>query len=96
MRVAYTQSHVCGKCKVICRVDHAFAALEDAFKAPVDHICFYFSLAEFMPQVKVEPVETVEGCTHEVFKQIPPDNLTPSKSYLNFQILCQMMINNLK
>uniref|UniRef100_A0A674NHZ5 Exosome RNA helicase MTR4 n=1 Tax=Takifugu rubripes TaxID=31033 RepID=A0A674NHZ5_TAKRU len=23
-------------------------------------------LAEFMPQVKVEPVETVEGCTHEV------------------------------
>uniref|UniRef100_H2UJX3 Exosome RNA helicase MTR4 n=1 Tax=Takifugu rubripes TaxID=31033 RepID=H2UJX3_TAKRU len=24
------------------------------------------TLAEFMPQVKVEPVETVEGCTHEV------------------------------
>ncbi|TWW66438.1 Superkiller viralicidic activity 2-like 2 [Takifugu flavidus] len=24
------------------------------------------NLAEFMPQVKVEPVETVEGCTHEV------------------------------
>uniref|UniRef100_A0A3Q3MIR9 Exosome RNA helicase MTR4 n=1 Tax=Mastacembelus armatus TaxID=205130 RepID=A0A3Q3MIR9_9TELE len=29
--------------------------------------CFvYFSLAEFMPQVKVEQVETVEGCSHEV------------------------------
>uniref|UniRef100_A0A3B5A4Q3 Helicase ATP-binding domain-containing protein n=1 Tax=Stegastes partitus TaxID=144197 RepID=A0A3B5A4Q3_9TELE len=27
---------------------------------------FYFSLAEFMPQVKVEQVETVEGCSHEV------------------------------
>uniref|UniRef100_A0AAQ5X0M6 RNA helicase n=1 Tax=Amphiprion ocellaris TaxID=80972 RepID=A0AAQ5X0M6_AMPOC len=26
----------------------------------------YFSLAEFMPQVKVEQVETVEGCSHEV------------------------------
>lgn len=27
---------------------------------------FDFSLAEFMPQVKVEQVETVEGCSHEV------------------------------
>lgn len=27
---------------------------------------FCFSLAEFMPQVKVEQVETVEGCSHEV------------------------------
>uniref|UniRef100_A0AAX7SYC1 Exosome RNA helicase MTR4 n=1 Tax=Astatotilapia calliptera TaxID=8154 RepID=A0AAX7SYC1_ASTCA len=26
----------------------------------------FFSLAEFMPQVKVEQVETVEGCSHEV------------------------------
>ncbi len=26
----------------------------------------YLSLAEFMPQVKVEQVETVEGCSHEV------------------------------
>uniref|UniRef100_A0A3P9N4A0 Exosome RNA helicase MTR4 n=1 Tax=Poecilia reticulata TaxID=8081 RepID=A0A3P9N4A0_POERE len=26
----------------------------------------YFSLTEFMPQVKVEQVETVEGCSHEV------------------------------
>lgn len=30
--------------------------------------CIYFSLAEFMPQVKVEQVETVEGCSHEVKK----------------------------
>lgn len=29
----------------------------------------YFSLAEFMPQVKVEQVETVEGCSHEVKKK---------------------------
>lgn len=29
---------------------------------------FDFSLAEFMPQVKVEQVETVEGCSHEVNK----------------------------
>lgn len=28
----------------------------------------FFSLAEFMPQVKVEQVETVEGCSHEVKK----------------------------
>lgn len=27
---------------------------------------FSSSLADLMPKVKVEPVETVEGCTHEV------------------------------
>lgn len=40
------------------------------FEAAVDPICFHFSLAEFMPQVKVELVETVEGCTHEVIGHI--------------------------
>ncbi|XP_017263255.1 exosome RNA helicase MTR4 [Kryptolebias marmoratus] len=30
------------------------------------------NLAEFMPQVKVEPVETVEGCSHEV--ALPADD----------------------
>uniref|UniRef100_A0A665UL04 Exosome RNA helicase MTR4 n=1 Tax=Echeneis naucrates TaxID=173247 RepID=A0A665UL04_ECHNA len=33
----------------------------------VDEMFFvYLSLAEFMPQVKVEQVETIEGCSHEV------------------------------
>lgn len=32
-----------------------------------------FSLSEFMPQVKVEQVETVEGCSHEVLEQISKD-----------------------
>uniref|UniRef100_A0A3B3X109 Helicase ATP-binding domain-containing protein n=1 Tax=Poecilia mexicana TaxID=48701 RepID=A0A3B3X109_9TELE len=30
------------------------------------NVSIYFSLTEFMPQVKVEQVETVEGCSHEV------------------------------
>lgn len=27
---------------------------------------YFFSLADLMPHVKVQAVETVEGCTHEV------------------------------
>lgn len=79
-----------------CSYYYCFRRCFDA----VDHVCFHFSLAEFMPQVKVEPVETVEGCTHEVLKQIPANCLREYYSfkrlYLNFHILCQMMINNLK
>ncbi|XP_037608025.1 exosome RNA helicase MTR4 [Sebastes umbrosus] len=35
-------------------------------KKPRTDIVADLNLAEFMPQVKVEPVETVEGCSHEV------------------------------
>uniref|UniRef100_A0A8C6KMJ9 Exosome RNA helicase MTR4 n=1 Tax=Nothobranchius furzeri TaxID=105023 RepID=A0A8C6KMJ9_NOTFU len=47
-----------------------------------------YSLAEFMPQVKVEPVETVEGCSHEValpadeeYKQLKPRVGKAAKEY---------------
>uniref|UniRef100_A0A1A7YLD7 Exosome RNA helicase MTR4 n=1 Tax=Iconisemion striatum TaxID=60296 RepID=A0A1A7YLD7_9TELE len=46
------------------------------------------NLAEFMPQVKVEPVETVEGCSHEValpadeeYKQLKPRVGKAAKEY---------------
>lgn len=29
-------------------------------------IIFFLSLADLMPRVKVQSVETIEGCTHEV------------------------------
>ncbi|XP_037548274.1 exosome RNA helicase MTR4 [Nematolebias whitei] len=35
-------------------------------KRPRQETANDLNLAEFMPQVKVEPVETVEGCSHEV------------------------------
>lgn len=55
------KSSVLGSCSWYC-----------CFGAAVEHVCFHFSLAEFMPQVKVELVETVEGCTHEVIGHIFP------------------------
>lgn len=44
----------------ICKENRIFKYL---FGNPNSHV---FSLADLMPQVKVQAVETVEGCTHEV------------------------------
>uniref|UniRef100_A0A3P8NEB2 Exosome RNA helicase MTR4 n=1 Tax=Astatotilapia calliptera TaxID=8154 RepID=A0A3P8NEB2_ASTCA len=65
---------VCRGCLALSIMSISFFSV--LFSATVTRVSFtsefvlfllsFFSLAEFMPQVKVEQVETVEGCSHEV------------------------------